>query len=146
MKTVVSAHTRVRVFFTSCCFSLTLSLNKTARRIKTPMVHIRGDLTTRSTILSHVGILAILSWNFTGNVLSNCRLFDYLIYNFTPQSTGMVMSVRCYRFMEFLPTDIWMSCQARCALNYPSKPLKLYMCEWLDLTTFFWTDTDLLSN
>ena len=72
MKTVVSAHTRVRVFFT-------LSLNETVRRIKTPVVHVRCDLTTHSTILSHVGILAMLSWNFTGNVLSNCRLFDYLI-------------------------------------------------------------------
>ena len=114
MKTVVSAHARVRVFFT-------LPLNETARRIKTPVVHVRCDLTTHSTILSHVGILA---WNFTGNVLSNCRLFDYLIYvyMFTFHSTGMIMSVRCYRFMEFLPTDIWMSCQARCALNYIKPP------------------------
>ena len=90
MKTAVSAHARVRVFFTSCCFSLTLSLNETARRIKTPVVHVRCDLTTHSTTLSHVGILAMLSWNFTGNVLSNCRLFDYLIYNFTSNSTDML--------------------------------------------------------
>ena len=96
----------------------TLSLNETARRIKTPVVHVRCDLSTHSTILSHVGILATLSWNFTGNVLSNCCLFDYLIYNFTSHSTNMVMSVRCYRFMGFLPTGIWMSSQARCALNY----------------------------
>ena len=27
-------------------------------------------LTTRSTIFSYVGILALLPWNFTGNVLS----------------------------------------------------------------------------
>ena len=27
-------------------------------------------LTTQSTIFSHVGILALLPWNFTGNVLS----------------------------------------------------------------------------
>ena len=99
-------------------FFLTLSLNESARRIKTPVVHVRLDLTTHSTILSHVGILAMLSWKFTGNVLSNCRLFDYLIYNFTSHSTDMVMSVRCNRFMEFPPTDIWMLCQARCALNY----------------------------
>ena len=79
----------------------------------------------------------MLSRNFTGNVLSNCRLFDYLIYNFTSHSTDMVMSVRCNRFMEFPTTDIWMSCQARCALNYPSKQVKLYMCELFDLTTFF---------
>ena len=111
----VSAHERVRVFFT-------LSLNETVRRIKTPVVNVRCDLTTHSTILSHVGILVMLSWNFTGNVLSNCRLFDYLIYNFTSHSTNMVMSVRCYRFMEFLPTDIWMSCQSRCALNYIKPP------------------------
>ena len=84
--------------------------------------HVRCDLTTHSTILSHVGILSLLSWNFTGNVLSNCRLFDYLKYNFTSHSTDMVMSVRCYRFMEFLPTDIWMSCQTRCALNYIKPP------------------------
>ena len=32
----------------------------------------------------------MLSWNFTGNVLSNCRLFDYLIYNFTSRSTDML--------------------------------------------------------
>ena len=102
MKTVVSAHARVRVFFYSCCFSLTLSLNEAARRIKTRVVHVRCDLTTHSTILSHVGILAMRSWNFTGNVLSSCRLFDYLINNFTSHSTDMVMSVRCYRFMEFL--------------------------------------------
>ena len=89
----------------------------------TPVVHVRCDLTTHSTILSHVGILAMLSWKFTDNVLSNCRLFDNLIYNFTSHSTDMVMSVRCNRFMEFLPTDIWMSCQARCALNY-IKPYK----------------------
>ena len=86
------------------------------------MVHVRCDLTTHSTILSHVGILAVRSWNFTGNVLSNCHLFDYLIYNFTSHSTDMVMSVRCYRFMEFLPTDIWMSCQVICALNYIKPP------------------------
>ena len=84
--------------------------------------NVRCDLTTHSTILSHVGILVMLSWNFTGKVLSNCRLFDYLIYNCTPQSTNMVMSVRCYRYMEFLPTDIWMSCQSRCALNYIKPP------------------------
>ena len=71
MKTVVSAHARVRVFFTSCCFSLTLSLNEAARRIKTPVVHVRCDLTTHSTILSHVAILAMLSWNF--------RLYDYSV-------------------------------------------------------------------
>ena len=85
----MSAHTRVRVFFT-------LSLNETARRIKTPVVHVRCDLTTHSTVLSHVGILAMLSWNFTGNVLSNCRLFDYLIYNFTSHSTDMVTLLPFY--------------------------------------------------
>ena len=71
MKTVVSAHARVIVFFTSCCFCLTLFSNEKARRIKTPMVHVRCDLTTHSTILSHVGIVAMLSWNFTGNELGN---------------------------------------------------------------------------
>ena len=123
MKTAVSAHARVRVFFTSCRFSLTLSLNETARGINTPVVHVRCDLTTHSTIWSHVGILAMLSWNFTGNVLSSCRLFDYLIYNFTSHSTDMLNVGTLLPFMEFLPTDIWMSCQARCALNYikPSK-------------------------
>ena len=68
MKTVVSAHARVRVFFNSCCFSLTLSFNEAARRIKTRVVHVRCDLTTHSTILSHVRILAInvatVLWNF----------------------------------------------------------------------------------
>ena len=70
MKTVVSAHARVRVFFTSCCFSLTVYL----QTIKTPVVHVRCKLTTHSTILSHVAILSLHSWNVTGNVLSNCRL------------------------------------------------------------------------
>ena len=60
MKTVVSTCARVKVFITSCCFNKFYYSNETVQSIKTPAVHVRCDL------------VASLSWNLTGNVLSKC--------------------------------------------------------------------------
>ena len=40
------------------------------KSIKTPAVRVRCGLTNQSTMFSHLGISALLSLNFTGNVLS----------------------------------------------------------------------------
>ena len=65
----MSACARVRVFSLRVVVKLYFS-NESAQSIKTPAVHVRCGLTTQSTMFSHVGILALLSWNFTGNVFS----------------------------------------------------------------------------
>ena len=63
----MSVRARVSVYFNSC-FILILFLNETFQRIK--MLLVRCGLTTQSTIFCHVGILALLPWNLTCNVLS----------------------------------------------------------------------------
>ena len=62
--------------------------NETVQSFKTPAVHVRCDLTTQSTMFSRVGISALLSWNFTGKVLSKfivCLTSSYLTLRPTQQ-------------------------------------------------------------
>ena len=81
MKTVVSTCARVKVFTTSCCFSKALLFKRNSTKYQDPAEHVSCDLTSQSTMFSRVGISALLSWDFTGNVLSKfvvCLIISYL--------------------------------------------------------------------